>query len=278
MTTPAERATGSFPLSIATSLAIEGSLGIHPDHPAGEKLLGDFNELWVNLKTLFRNYHNAVGRDNYDSTKIQEHYTHFEQEMESLEKVVNSETSGKVRVVYYLPNYDRVASRFPHALMRKDTTDIQKQYTARMKALLTMVVNNKKEQIKIYSDLILRESGRAVLLLTSYPIDLTTSSFSSIALLESHTGNIKQRNQWYTKFYDGKELASIPFTQGSLTIFGDNEMFRPLPISYRKSILELAKKYNWSFATTWDKITYGLNTLKDRYLAEHLKIWLNAKL
>ena len=35
MASAAERDVGQFPLSIGTSLALEGSLGIHPDRPIG---------------------------------------------------------------------------------------------------------------------------------------------------------------------------------------------------------------------------------------------------
>ena len=61
---PSTRAVGYFPLSIASSLALEGALGIHPDHPAGSKVLKDFNGHMVNIKTLFRNYYEAIGKDN----------------------------------------------------------------------------------------------------------------------------------------------------------------------------------------------------------------------
>jgi hypothetical protein len=37
-----ERPTGHYPLSIATSLAIEGAMGIHPDNPVGKYMLKDF--------------------------------------------------------------------------------------------------------------------------------------------------------------------------------------------------------------------------------------------
>lgn len=277
MQSPADRAVGSYPLSIATSLAIEGSMGVHPDHPAGKHLLADFDELWVNLKTLFRNYYNAQGRDNYAGASLDEHTSFFGMEMNNLESVVRSESHGKTSVVFYLSDYIHVKSRFPHALMRLDTTDNQLAYTQSMVAVINQILLDRKEQIKIYPDLITEASVKKALLLTHYPIDLTTSSFVRSALLESHTGNIKTKEQWYTKLYNGKELSAIPFTQGTLSIFGDNEMFRPMPIQYRKALIDLSKQYRWSFATTRDKILYGLNTLKDRYMAEQLKMWLACK-
>lgn len=274
MQSPADRAVGSYPLSISTSLAIEGGLGVHPDHPAGKYLLTDFEELWVNVKTLFRNYYNAQGRENFAATDLQEEVDHFNTEINNLISVVKMETEGKVNVVLYLPDYNKVKTKFPHALLRTDTTDIQRAYTDSMVAVINQVLLDRKEQIKIYADLIKENSSKKALLLTHFPIDLTTTSFPRLALLESHTGNIKTKESWHTKLYNGKELSAIPLTQGTLTIFGDSEMFRPLPIQYRKALIDLSKQYRWSFATTKDKILYGLNTLKDRYMAEQLKMWL----
>ncbi len=277
MQSPADRAVGSYPLSIATSLAIEGAMGVHPDHPAGKYLLSDFEELWVNLKTLFRNYYNAQGRDNFAAVPLDEHVSFLNMEINNLESVVRAESYGKTAPVFYLPDYANVASRFPHALLRKDTTDIQTAYTESMIAVIDQILLDRKEQIKIYPDLITEASVKKALLFTHYPIDLTTTSFVRSALLESHTGNIKTKEHWHTKLYNGKELSSIPFTQGTLSIFGDTEMFRPMPIQYRKALIDLSKQYRWSFATTRDKILYGLNTLKDRYMAEQLKMWLACK-
>lgn len=278
MQSPADRVTGSYPISVATSLALEGSLGVHPDHPAGKHLLTDFDELWVNLKTLFRNYYNAQGRENFFACNIEEEIEHFGIEMNNLMSVVKAESQGKVSVVFYLPDYSSVKRRFPHALLRTDTTDNQLAYTSSMVSVINNILLERKDQIKIYTDLITENSAKKALLLTHFPIDLTTSSFPRLALLESHTGNIKTKESWYTKLYNGKDLSSIPFNQGTLAIFGDNEMFRPLPIQYRKALIELSKQYRWSFATTRDKVLYGLNTLKDRYMAEQLKTWLACKL
>ena len=223
MQSPADRAVGSYPLSISTSLAIEGSMGVHPDHPAGKYLLGDFEEMWVNLKTLFRNYHNAQGRENFAAVTLDEQAAFFNMEMNNLQSVVRAESQGKTNVVFYLPDYSHVKSRFPHALMRADTTDIQRAYTESMIAVINQILLDRKEQIKIYPDLITEASVKKALLFTHYPIDLTTTSFIRPALLESHTGNIKTKEHWYTKLYNGAELSAIPFTQGTLSVFGDRE-------------------------------------------------------
>lgn len=276
MASSSERMVGAYPLSIATSLAIEGIMGVHPDTPIGKHSLGDFKNLWVNLKTLYRNFYNANDREIIDSISVDDQAVYFSQEMEQLRKVVQSESAGETGVKFYLPNYDKVAKRYRHALMRTDSTPKQLAYASAMVGTINQILDHHKDDITIVSDVLVDPRQEKALMLSHYPLDLTTRAFQSLALLESHTGVVKTRELWYTKYYNGKELTSMPFMASLLTIFGDNDMFRPMPIQYRRALIGLAEKYRWSFATTKDKIFYGLNTLPDKFLAEQLKLWISS--
>ena len=273
MDSSSERVVGTYPLSIATSLAIEGIMGTHPDTPVGKHRLDEFKNLWVNLKTLYRNFYNAMDREWVDMIGVADQAVHFSQEMDQLVKVVRSESGGMTGVKFYLPDYDKVGRRFKHALMRTDSTPKQQAYAKAMVGVIGEVLKQRKEEVMVTSDVITIQQAEKALMLTHYPLDLTTTAFFSVALLESHTGVVKTREQWYTKYYNGKDLTSMPFSAALLSIFGDNDMFRPMPIQYRKALLALAEKYRWSFATTRDKIVYGLNSLPDKFLAEQLKAW-----
>src|SRR5690606_25017198 len=90
-----ERATGYFPLSIATSLAIEGATGIHPDQPVGSKLMKDFTGHWVNVKTLFRNYYEAIGKENIPLVDVVNLIDSFRHELETYREI--SEEQGHRR-------------------------------------------------------------------------------------------------------------------------------------------------------------------------------------
>ena len=77
---------------------------------------------------------------------------------------------------------------------------------------------------------------------------------------------VKKREQWYTKYNDGKELAMIPFREDLIQFFGDKESIVPYLKKTRTAIIEIADKYNWTQATTLDKINYSINQSKDDYL------------
>lgn len=276
MASSSERILGQYPLSIATSLAIEGAMGIHPDTPVGKHSLLDFNGLWVNLKTLYRNFYNAHDKESIAMISVEDQAVYFSQEMDSLINVVGSESAGSTKVHFYLPDYDKVGRRYRHALMRVDHTPKQLAYASDMVGVIGQVLESRKEEITIVSDVLIEPVGGKALMLTHYPIDLTTRVFGSLALLESYTGIIKTKEMWYTKYYNGKDMVSMPFMASLLSIFGDNDMFRPMPIQYRRALIELSEKYRWNFLTTKDKIFYGLSTLKDKMLAEQLRLWISS--
>lgn len=57
----------------------------------------------------------------------------------------------------------------------------------------------------------------------------------------------------------------MPFREDLLQIFGDNEHFRPGDPKVRKELLEIAKKYNWTAVTTFDKLMYGIEKMQNPY-------------
>lgn len=269
-----ERTTGYFPLSIATSLAIEGALGIHPDQPAGPKLLEDFTGHWVNVKTLFRNYYEAIGKDNIPMLDIKDLIDAFRQELDAYVEISQEQSKNNFKTVLYCPDYIGLERRFPHALLRKDSTANQVLFAKTMTTVLGQIISNEKELIKLYPLKITDSHQTNTLMLTHYSFDLTTDAFNNLSLLESHTGAIKDKSRMHTKFYNGKDLPMIPFRECFLSIFGDSQLFRPIGSLYRTTLVDLGKKYNWSFATSKDKVNYGLSTLNDKFLAENLRTFL----
>lgn len=275
MSVVSERPTGNYPLSIATSLALEGAMGVHPDHPAGKYLLKDFQHVRANVKTLFRNFYEAIERENFSLANNDELAEAFYNELLTYRDIVSSETGGKTKVQFYICDYLGVERRARWVLLRGDRTPNQLMYTKAMVMVLSEVFRADPDIAKKYRFKIEEEKiSERVLIQTHFPVDLTNTSYSNQMLLESHTGVIKDRSMWYTKYYRGKELTQMPFREDFLYIFGDSYMFHPLNHLYRKTLIELAEKYNWSFATTREKIVYGLDSLKDKHLAETLKMYL----
>lgn len=268
----AERAIGQFPISIATSLALESACGIHEDFPVNRAPLLDYPSLWVNIRTLIRNFVGSLDRgvaSSLDPVAIAETIL---EEMHHISSIVAEYSEGRSSPFWYFSDYHGMEQKYKHAVIRRDNTEKQKEYTAFIQVAVQALLDQAGDQIKLFKLKLEPEQYPTALILTNYAYDLVEyRQFSKLALLESHTGKIKERAQWYTKYLDGRELSMIPFREDFLQVFGDKEHFRPMDIRLRKDLIEIATKYNWTAVTTKDKILYGINAMKNPYYKEILK-------
>lgn len=269
----ANRAVGQYPLSIATSLAIESANGIHPEIIVDKPPILKYQELWVNVRTLFRNFMGSLDKIAVKGVTPAEISDALVLEMEQITSIIRDSSQGRCQVVYYVSNYADLESKYRHALIRRDNTDKQKEYTLIQTQTIEYLLKHVEPGKIMGFTLKLKPVQQAkALILTHYAYDLLSSkAFGELTLLESHTGAIKERAQWYTKYYDGKALTMIPFREDFIQVFGDAETFRPQPSSWKKELIDLATKYNWNAVTTRDKIVYGLDTIKDPYMRTIIK-------
>lgn len=274
--TLSSREVGQYPLSIATSLALEMATGIHPEFKDSSIPLKSYDTLWLNTRTLFRNLRgSAQGVSGFDKISASEYAEVLYTEIESIMDIVAESTESRTKVMLYYSNYAKVESMHRHAHVRKDNTDIQKAYTALSKkvhsALFKMILDGKLPFTGV-DDLVESRTPSKNLFLTNYAYDLLAhNSLFNVTLLESHTGAIKQRPLWHTKFIDGRGLPMIPFNRLFLQVFGDKETFKPMDKKLRDAIVEVAKKYRWDSTTTKSKIDYGLSTLNNHYAQDILR-------
>lgn len=263
----AARTVGQYPLSIATSLAIESANGIHPEIVVSSPPIQKFEELWVNTRTLFRNFLGALPKESLKTIPAREIAETLIQEMEQIVQLV------PCRVVFYLSNYARLAETYRFGVIRMDTTDNQRVYTALQHEALQQLLELRPGVELLGFELKLQPPRPAkTLILTHFPYDLLSHKrFKELVLLESHTGAIKERAQWYTKYYQGKELAAMPFREDLIQVFGDSETFRPGDPKLRKELIDIAKKYNWTAVTTYDKLLYGIEQMQNPFYVATMK-------
>jgi len=270
------RTVGQYPISIATSLALEAAFDIYPDRPPlGKQPIFDYDELWINLRTLYRNLIGSLDKDAAKAVHPEELAEGLMDDIEMINSIITTETNRKVSVVFYYCNYSDLEFHFKHSTIRMDNTDKQKEYTLIHNRTIKLVLDKQKQSqsnlIRVFDLKFQVDRLKRVLLLTNYAIDLLNlKSFSHLTLLESHSGHLKEKSQWYTKFSDSKELAQIPFRADMLQVFGDSTIFRPMDIRLRRDIIDLAKKYNWSSITTSDRIRYCVGQLQNPFYKEVL--------
>lgn len=259
----AAREVGQFPVSIATSLALEGALGIYPERPVvNPPPISQYQELWINIRTLMRNLLGSLPADVVEKFEPGHFGLAIPQEVAAIEDEVLRRSQGLIRVVVYVSDHTDLSRVLNGAVIRTANTPKQKF----QEALEREGLRRLDEQLEIRKfKTIIDGRQRKALILSHHPVDLLSrTNFRQLDLLESHTGIIKDASQWSTKLTNGKELPPLPFNKFTLSLFGDNgQLLSGQPIKLRKAVLEVAESDRWTAITTVDKIRAGLKKIQD---------------
>lgn len=268
-----DRTMGGFPLSIGTSLSFESLFAprqpvYDPEREIPNKVdISNYKELWINLETLYRNVVGAIDKSTYETTKPHEIKDLVESEMEIIESLLEVEGGNACKPVFYHSSYEELdnLSKTNIVTLRIPTTDNQKFYENSLKETLDLVFKYREgkycARITDTFSPIDRKTKNA-LVITHYPYDLLShNSFTKLDLLESHTGKLKSRNLWYTKYYPlaGEDLNTMPFLKVLLIVFGDHVKIKPYLSKIRKQIFEISKHRNWTPVTTIAKVKFDLD-------------------
>jgi len=270
--TLALREKGQYPVSIGTSLALEGATGIHPDHPSSDRL-PKYKEVWFNLHTLFRNLMASLKGEDQRAADVPDLVDALTEDVLGCQSVVEHVGKGRLHVVFYLPTYQGLSRRYPHAHFKVPSTDNQAIYQALHDATLRRFMDSLPVTVR-HEDVLITGRHPAALLLTHFPGDLLARyQFDQLDLLESHTGKIKPPSQWNTKL-TGKtdDVALLPFLPFTLQVFGDSQQFVHQSKSLKDAVLSTAKASHWSSVTTLDKVKATLEKhVTDLSLLEQLR-------
>lgn len=252
-----KRAKGQFPISIATSLGLEGAFGILEEGPRFKvPPIREYQEIWINLRTLFRNFEGALDKDTRGNISANESAQILLDEMAFLVHHLSD-----MRVHFYACSYKSLSRLYPNAQFKEVNTDKQKIYARMENDTLEILFRSPRlygMSIKGFDVNLTPDGAKASksLIMTHYPFDLLSyKNFNVLALLESHTGVIKQRGQWYTKLNGGNSLERIPFDKMTVQLFGDSgKLIRPYPPAYRDEFLKVAEKYQLNSLSTESRI------------------------
>lgn len=267
-----DREVGQIDVSIGTSLALESAFNIHPEIKHNTPPIKNYDLLYVNLSTLFRNIYASLTSDNQNMVSVNDYVDVMLSEMNVIDGKVQDQTNSSVRVVFYFNDiYPTLKRRYRYAAVKIPTTDRQVIYQTTHDEVI-------KKTIPLIDDLNIKffthdikDNGRC-LILTHYSTDLLSRyGFDKLDLLESHTGKIKLPAQWGSKLSVRDD--TMPFNHFTLQVFGDGStLFSAQPIKYRRVVSEIAKKDKWSAITTMAKIKQSLNKIDDRHIRDHLQL------
>ena len=258
----AEREKGQFPISIGTSLALEGALGVYPERPEMPPPLNRYKEVWFNMYTLFRNLMASMKSEQQRGVTAMELVPALLEDVLGIVAVLEAQTKYHVSPVFYLNDYSGLSKRYPHAKLKEPTTDNQLIFAALEGAVLGRFLADKPPVPIRREHLVITQKHPAALIVTHYPMDLFARyQFDRLDLLESHTGKIKTPSQWNSKLSGNPEAtAMIPFMPFTLQVFGDGIQFVHQLSAVKHAVIDTAKATHWSSVTTLEKVKVTLRT------------------
>lgn len=278
------RMMSAFPLSVGTSLAFESIFqsnepSIDPDRIIPQRIsLANYTEFWINLSTLFRNLIGSLSKEQTNAVNSYQLKSALIEEMEVISSLIKNEGMNQVKLIFYVCEYKKLYSKeSKFIVMRRNSTDNQKIYQALQDQSIELLLKELKQSdtLRVFDTEVNKEgygNKKNALIITHAAYDLVSyNNFSKLDLLESHSGVLKHRSMFYTKYTDGKDLSMIPFMKGMFPVFGDSTHFRAMDIRLRREIIELAKVNNWTQLTTIAKVKSNIENLKNKLYIDILK-------
>lgn len=265
-----ERALGQFPISIPTSLALEGLLGILEDNPVDPKKapIANYDGLSINVRTLIRNLYTSLPAQKARTLLPQDVSVIIEQEIQIIQEVLRDRGRPGFNLSFYALTYESFYKKYKHANTKGVNTNFQKIYDALEADVNQYLIKHSEvflENPHWVDDLKPKVSRGHTLLLTHYPLDLLNCDNKRIALLESHTGKVKAEKDFNSKLKTGN--PNIPFDIMTLQFFGDTgNMFKPFPHKIRQVFLSIAEKNKYNPTTTEERIKFTVKQAGEPHL------------
>lgn len=269
---------GQYQVSIGTSLAFETLFGINENIvPTNPLPYTRYRYVIINIKTLIRNIYGAVQKELKAEWAAPRYFEKLMKELELIPMILDDQSHGALKVVYYLPTYRSIQRAFPNAILKQPSKKaVGRQHYEAVEQYCVARVNAaalRGELTIAQVDVELPPIDERSVIITHLPIDLLSLNDGMVDLIETHTGVIKTKTEWHTKL-NGKGLERIPFERWSIQWFGDGKMFSGMPPKYRQAVLEFAEKNRWNQTTTNRLIKAQMNRFPDKDIRNELMKFL----
>ncbi|EPU3828979.1 hypothetical protein ACVWU4_000960 [Campylobacter coli] len=215
-----------------------------------------FTTYVINVFTIARNVVNAVQTNDKDAV-----LNHNETKyviLEELSTLKDIYEKNNLKLILWYPDYTEVIKNMTNGKENKDLITYSKLH------MYINVLKSIKDQLKQFCLLTKHKlpyeqlKDDKILLYTHIAADLLNKL--KITLIESHTGNVKGKEDWYTRYHKlGKaDMSMFPFTETLLYYLGDYTISPITSIVIRKALVVLAIHSDWTHRTTDEKVRYDI--------------------
>jgi hypothetical protein len=239
------RPMSGFPVSIATSLALETlftpTIAVADEsREVPEKVDPSTYDLYLlNVSTILRNLIQSVPWRDLSTVNRKDVADAF---LEEIDFLTGFFSAAGLNAKFYWNSYSYPLKTYADKI-RKPTTP-QQMAIAQLMDYCTGLVRKQDDVLTFSKDLHV-DRGAKCLLLSHVPWDLLSyGNFHKLDLLESHTGRVKSRKDWNTKYFPikDKDFSFLPFMEYLLVKLGDGVLFTPDPLKERLELWEVLKK------------------------------------
>jgi hypothetical protein len=244
-----------------------GDTGIHMSTSAPLEtflnlgLYENYDYWYINIYTLIRNFVECIEGNTAEKVKLFKMHQ-FSKIIEELSNDINvmlEHIGDKINVFFYRPSYSLIEKRLDNFRSINEFKSIKYQLLKYQKQLSKSLEANIKASIVDTNHRLPKNDN--VIITTHIPNDLLNFLYNkNIILLESYTGAIKKKSEWYTKYHKlgKKDMSVFPFLEELYWILGDNIFIKPYPVKVRERLYEVALKKNWNTSTGRNKVIYDL--------------------
>lgn len=279
-----DKEQGKIPISIGTSLALEGLFGTHDEFKGSAKdwPILSCECLSINLRTMVRNLLGALNKEIRYKCHIDEYTATIFEEMNVIRSAVEMKAVKAVKIQFYVSLYKNLEGYFKYCRFKQMTTPNQ-QLHAQTEERICQAVIAKINEYNSSSALVLNHlevfdlypvlPDKKVYLISHIPLDLLLcQGYRDLLLLESHTGAVKSKAMWYTKLKGGSKLYMIPFDKAMVQMFGDSgDVISPIDHRFKAVTLKIAEQYKWNALTTKDRILATVGMAHEPILLDAIK-------
>lgn len=255
------RTMASFPVSIASGLALESIfepiIDRYDDKKEIHKIkLDKYKYHVINVYTIIRNILGAVDQVKKKDTLIYSSKLP-ETVINELEVIKNLYIGTKTEPIFIMPDY-----KIPLANLnfKKENHSWYPYLEIIDKLAKRTIVNN--TLVKISTEYKLPRTNDNVLITSHIQLDyLNVKNIPNLDILQSHTGELVPTKDFNSKYHPigAKTLEVFPFIEELYFYLGDNTLIKPVKVSLRYQLHELALVNKWNFRTTREKV---INDLK----------------
>lgn len=239
----ANRTKSGFPVSIGTGLALETIFDpveevYDPNREVPERIDRTKYDIYLfNISTLVRNIINSINTN--DVVRVRKD-DYLETTLEEIEWLKGYFELNQLNIHFYTHSYVYVKKTYSEERLRIVSTPKQALRDSIVSYVLSKVDRELPFIHHFDKNIDLKAKKSNVLIFTHIPFDLLSYRyFLNMDLLESHTGVVKDRSKFNTKYYPlpNEDMSFLPFFEYLLAdVFGDHVMFRPNKLEIRKKV------------------------------------------